>query len=172
VGRVRFWFFAILVLGVYLAFILYPRFLPKPRSQPLRFSHAAHVKEAECGACHLYATEYYPAGVPTLAECVDCHQGTQSKAPEAVKEENKFLKFLEANREIPWALLPPLPTHVFFSHRMHTVGAKKIKCATCHGDIEKTTALPARPPHRFTMTWCLQCHQERKASTDCLVCHR
>jgi hypothetical protein len=119
----------------------------------------------------LYATEYYPAGVPTLAECVDCHQGTQSKAPAAVKEEARLQKFLEANREIHWALLPPLPAHVFFSHRRHTVGSK-IKCATCHGDIEKTTALPAEPPNRFTMKWCLHCHQARKASTDCLECHR
>lgn len=170
-GRARFWFVAVLIFGAALYLAVYPRFRPKPRSQPLRFSHAAHVKEAECGACHLYATEYYPAGVPTLAECVDCHQGTQSKAPAAVKEEARLQKFLEANREIHWALLPPLPAHVFFSHRRHTVGSK-IKCATCHGDIEKTTALPAEPPNRFTMKWCLHCHQARKASTDCLECHR
>jgi hypothetical protein len=171
VRRARFWFFAILVLGAVLALALYPRFLPKPRSQPLRFSHAAHVEEAECGACHLYATEYYRAGVPTLVECVDCHQGTQSKSPEAVKEEARFQKYVEANRENPWALLPPLPTNVFFSHRMHTTSSK-IKCETCHGDIEKSTVLPAHPPLRFTMSWCLHCHQARKASTDCLACHR
>ena len=167
----RFWLVALLFLGVYLYLAVLPRFGPKPRVQPMRFSHAAHVEEAECGACHLYATEYYPGGVPTLAECVDCHQGTQSKAPAAVKEEDKLQKFLSANREIPWALLPPLPTHVFFSHRVHTVSSK-IECKTCHGNIEKTTALPAQPPYRFKMKWCLHCHQARKASTDCLACHR
>jgi len=168
---VRFWIVAMLLLGAYISLAVLPRFRAAPRVQPMRFSHAAHIKEAECGACHLYATEYYPGGVPSLEDCMDCHQGTQSKSPENKKEESKLQSFADANREIPWQRLPPLAPHVFFSHRRHTVSSK-IKCAACHGDIAKTNTIPPKPAIRFTMAWCLACHEARKASTDCLACHR
>jgi hypothetical protein len=170
-GRVRFWFAAFLILGAYFYLAVWPLFRAKPRTQPIRFSHAVHIKEAKCEACHLHATDYYPAGVPTLTECEDCHEGMQSKTPQAKKEEEKLQKFVAAKREIPWELLPPLPTYVFFSHRRHTVAAK-IECATCHGDIAKTSEIPGRPAHDFTMKWCLHCHRARRASTDCVDCHR
>jgi hypothetical protein len=164
--------FVLVLLGSFFYLELYPRLRAQPRTQPLVFSHAAHFEEATCEACHLYVMEQYDAGVPRLSDCVDCHEGTQSEDPAGIKEEAKFNKeFVKPDHEIPWELLPQLPSHVFFSHRRHVV-ASKIKCEACHGNIAKTKAIPGRPPHDFTMNWCLDCHVTKKASTDCLSCHR
>jgi hypothetical protein len=140
--------------------------------QPIRFSHADHVKQAKCGACHLYATKLAAAGAPKLADCVDCHEGTQSKTPQGKKEEAKLDEYVKASREIPWVpITPSLAPHAFFSHRRH-VTLEKIECATCHGKIAETSALPAKPAVSFTMDFCVSCHEKRKASVDCLACHK
>jgi Cytochrome c7 and related cytochrome c len=169
--RLPFLIFAALLVGAYFFFDILPRLLPAPRAQPMRFSHAAHFDEAECGACHLYATEDYAAGVPTLSDCLDCHEGTQSKDPEGEKEEAKLQKYIKASHEIPWKRLPRLPPHVFFPHVRHTT-VGEIECSTCHGGIAKTKTIPDHPPYKFRMGWCINCHHEKEASTDCISCHR
>jgi hypothetical protein len=142
-----------------------------PSAPAMRFSHKAHEKEAECGACHAYADTLASAGVPTLADCLDCHEGVQSKDPDGKREEAKLEIYAKANREIPWTRLPPLTPDTYFSHQRH-VAVSKIKCSVCHGAIAKTDALPTSRPIRFTMDWCMHCHEKRSASVDCLDCHR
>jgi hypothetical protein len=137
----------------------------------LRFSHKAHVKEAKCRACHPYYEKQASAGLPRLADCLDCHEGTQSKTPEGQREEAKLDSYAKAKREIPWVRLAALAPHVYFSHRRHVVMAK-LECATCHGEIAKTAALPSRPLVAMTMSFCRDCHRKQKASVDCLDCHR
>ena len=44
-----------------------------------------------------------------------------------------------------------------------------VACETCHGDVAHMEAASQTAP--LTMGWCLNCHKERRASTDCLVCH-
>lgn len=141
-------------------------------AQPIRFSHQLHVKEAKCAACHVYIPRLAAAGTPRLADCLDCHEGTQSKTPEGLREEAKIDEYAKAKREIPWVRISNmLPPHVFFSHRRH-VALAKLDCASCHGAIAQTNALPTRPAVAFTMDWCLSCHRKRAASTDCIACHR
>jgi hypothetical protein len=144
---------------------------PAAPTQPIRFDHAAHAKQAKCAACHPYATKLAATGSPKLADCLDCHEGTQSKTPEGKKEEEKIDIYAKAKKEIPWARIASLAPHTFFSHRRHAVVAK-IDCATCHGPIAQTTALPSTPAIPFTMSFCVDCHARQKASVDCLACHR
>ena len=106
-----------------------------------------------------------------MADCLDCHEGSQAKTPEDQREEAKIEGFAKAQQEIPWVRVASLAPSVLFSHRRHvTLG--KIECATCHGGIADTTALPSKPAVVFSMNWCVNCHGERKASLDCLACHR
>ena len=74
-------------------------------------------------------------------------------------------------KEIPWVLLPRLTTDIFFSHRRH-VAVSKIKCASCHGPIERADSAPTERVTEFSMKWCMHCHQVKEASLDCLACHR
>jgi hypothetical protein len=165
-------------------------------AQPLRFSHRAHVKQAKCGACHTTVTKSLVAGVPTLADCLDCHEGTQSKSPADQKEEAKIETYAKANAEIPWMRVWRLPSHVFFSHRTH-VAVGEVKCQTCHGPIETLDTSLTRPLKTLTMDECIGCHEKwerpderegtsdtgakgsepvkvaaRRVSTDCNACHR
>lgn len=169
--RVRWW---IIGAGLGAGAVLLGVFLgsrPAPARQPIRFSHQLHVKQAKCAACHQYTIKLAAAGTPRLADCLDCHEGSQAKTPDDQKEEAKIEEFAKTQREIPWVRIAALAPDVFFSHRRH-VSLGKVECATCHGAIADTTALPSKPAVAFTMTWCLSCHQERKASVDCLACHR
>jgi hypothetical protein len=168
-----FWVLGVIILvavGLVSApFVRGSRLAPSP--QPMRFSHKAHNTEAECEACHEHVTTLSSAGTTGLAGCMDCHDGIQSKSPEGKREELKLEPYAKAEKEIPWVRLPRLTPDVFFSHRQHAA-LSKIRCAACHGGIAHTDALPSEPAMRFTMRWCLTCHEKRKASLDCLDCHR
>jgi hypothetical protein len=146
-------------------------FRPPLHPQPMRFSHKAHASEAECIGCHLHADSMPSAGMPTLSACMDCHVGMQSNKPEDKQEELKLNKYAQGGKEIPWVLLPRLTSDIFFSHRRH-VTVSKIKCANCHGPIEKADSAPTKRVHDLTMNWCIRCHQAKKASLDCIACHR
>ncbi len=162
-----------------------------PPSQPIRFSHKAHVKQAKCPACHTTVNKAMAAGVPKLADCLDCHEGTQSKDPANLKEEAKIEPYAKAKAEIPWMRVWKLPQNVMFSHRVH-VAVAKVPCQACHGPIETLDAPPTGPLKRLTMNDCLGCHEAwrwpdqsaekhvgptkvaavRRVSTDCNACHR
>ena len=43
------------------------------------------------------------------------------------------------------------------------------ECATCHGNIGEQTV--AQRNVELTMGYCVNCHNARKVSTDCLTCH-
>ena len=72
------------------------------------------------------------------------------------------------NRPIPWVRVHRLPDFVYFNHSIHV--AKGVSCETCHGRIDKMAAVAKAAP--LTMGWCLDCHNARHASNDCLACHK
>lgn len=139
--------------------------------QPIRFSHRLHTRVLKCVGCHAGVATSAAAGAPRLADCLDCHEGAQATSPEGRKEEAKLQAYATAKREIPWVPVTTLASHTFFSHRRH-VALAKAECATCHGAIAQTDALPATPLVGLTMTRCMDCHRARGASLDCLACHR
>ncbi|MDP3937969.1 MAG: cytochrome c3 family protein [Deltaproteobacteria bacterium] len=165
--------FAVVTLG---ALVLSASFLsPKSDSvaQPMRFSHKAHFEDATCETCHLYVMELASAGTPSLEDCVDCHDNTLSENAEDQLEEKKLEKYAEEDTEIPWIHLPRLTADIYFSHRMHAgLGEKPLECKNCHGDIGKSETLPQERQIAFTMSFCVDCHEKRQASNDCLMCHR
>ena len=57
--------------------------------------------------------------------------------------------------------------HVRFNHAPHI--RAKVECSTCHGDIAQQTV--AQRNVDLTMGFCVNCHREKKAPTDCLTCH-
>jgi hypothetical protein len=173
-SRLALWATAVLSMGIVLV-LLGMQWLPKrvPRTEPIRFSHRVHVKEADCEACHQYVTTHAAAGTPNLETCADCHDSIQSKDAAGKREEAKLQRYIKENKGIPWVRLPRLTDDIFFSHRRHvTVARKKITCETCHGPIAKTNVLPSKRAYQFTMEFCMRCHKERGANVDCISCHR
>ena len=133
--------------------------------QPIAFSHAHHVGEVgiDCQFCHAYARRGPVAGIPSVQRCAGCHEVVLSERPEIVK----VLTYWENEEPIPWVRVHDLPDHVRFSHKPHIRAG--VNCSDCHGNVETMEA--AVQVESLSMGWCLDCHKEREASRDCLICH-
>ncbi len=116
-----------------------------------RFSHKTHAPlKMPCTKCHTGAQKAAGAGFPGEEECKVCHTA-----------------FTAAQTKFPTKRVYRLPDFVFFSHKVHLDA--KAECARCHGNVNATAAVTlAVPP---TMTMCVDCHRETKASIECFVCH-
>jgi hypothetical protein len=138
-------------------------------TQPIAFNHKKHTTdlEIECGTCHEFYAEGSHAGLPMLSICMGCHEAEETGSPEM----KKIREMAGQKQNDVFRKLFRMPDHVFYSHRRHA-GIAKLPCETCHGGIALTTSPPDRPLVRITMNFCIDCHRQRKVSTDCTGCHR
>lgn len=136
--------------------------------QPIQFNHQKHVKTVgmECSACHEHFSTGDHSGLPSIDVCMGCHAGE----PLTNSPEEQKLRAL-TNPLPTFQKLFRLPDHVRYSHSRHVV-AGRLTCDTCHGGIADTTAPPASPLVRITMSTCIGCHLDRGVKTDCTQCHR
>jgi len=122
------------------------------------FSHKAHIEDigAECVQCHqtLFAESVrgIKQGPSTKEICSQCHNGTDARSEvlAGFSDEKKYVK----------TYLP------LFSHTKHNQYTEE--CITCHTDIYKKLKKIKNPP---PMDRCMGCHNDRKADSDCKVCH-
>jgi hypothetical protein len=137
-----------------------------PPSQPIAFSHRVHVTDngIGCTMCHVYAEHAPVAGVPSLQRCNGCHKFVARDKPEV----QKLNRALEERKPIEWVRVHRVPDHVYFTHERHI--AAGLACQQCHGAVEKMDG--ARRVAPLDMGWCVDCHLDHKASTDCLTCHK
>jgi hypothetical protein len=164
-------FFLIVVLYV-LSYALTPKVY-----QPIKYSHYIHVKKNElsCDICHQYYEEEMFAGKPKIETCAMCHSSSISKSP----EEKKVVQYVKKGKEIPWKKIYKFKNvglfktevNVFFSHQRHIVFGK-VKCKTCHGDMESMKTPPKVPLVKISMNRCINCHKKKKVTTSCNACHR
>lgn len=136
--------------------------------QPVAFNHKVHVETGlECGDCHGYFETQTFSGLPTISQCMDCHEEAITTSP----EEEKVRELAAAGLPLEWEQIYRVPDHVYYSHRRHVI-AGKLDCATCHGDIAETTSPPDRPLNDLSMDFCLNCHQQNNVTEDCIACHK
>ncbi|MFQ5789517.1 MAG: cytochrome c3 family protein [Acidobacteriota bacterium] len=57
-----------------------------------------------------------------------------------------------------------------FSHARHVTTAN-LECTACHGDMSKYENPPEQSMFKLGMSWCLDCHKKRQATSDCQACH-
>ena len=191
-----FGFVASLIVG----WVIFPQLLYSKKQQPVEFSHALHLEEVggDCESCHYFREDGTYAGVPKLAQCIDCHEEIMS-GTEA--EEHFVNEYVLQEREVPWLIYSKQPPCVFFSHAAH-VKKGGMECATCHGDIGESEKLPVYEQNRITrysrdiwgkslagftrdpqkrmkMDVCAACHKRENVSQGsvqtqrggCFVCH-
>jgi hypothetical protein len=92
-----------------------------------------------------------------------CHELIATDQPEI----ENLTRFWNEEQPIEWLKVYDLPDFVRFTHKRH-VGAG-VECQECHGPVE-TMERVVRVSD-LTMGWCLDCHQQRNAEIDCLICH-
>lgn len=139
--------------------------LPQPVApQPVAFSHALHTKAGlSCRDCHENVAKAERAGLPAAEKCMICHGTIATDRPEI----EKLAAFHDENREISWVRVYEVPDFVFFSHASHV--GKGIECAECHGPVERRDVLSKEVS--TSMIACMNCHEQRGASTECFLCH-
>jgi hypothetical protein len=135
--------------------------------QPIEFPHNIHVgKEIACTEyCHAAVTQGPRAGLPSVNTCMICHSAIATDRPRI----QQITKMQAEGRDLAWQRVFGYPTeaHVRFNHAPHI--RAEVRCETCHGNIGQQTV--AQRNVELTMGTCVNCHNERKAPTDCLTCH-
>ena len=137
--------------------------------QPILYSHKIHVGKVglACPVCHAQVLTHQKASIPNIDVCRGCHEEAMTESA----EEAKLLGYIKRNERIPWIQVHRVPGHAYFSHRRH-VAIGKIDCSRCHGDVSEM-ALPFSKPHvPIRMAFCIDCHEKKRADTDCAACHR
>lgn len=159
-----FGFLALLIAGAGLFWYAYGR----PPQQPIAFSHRIHVSKVglQCTFCHIYVGKSSRAGVPSVQKCMSCHSVIAVERPEI----QKLHRYWNNKEPVPWIRVHHIPKHsnVGFTHKRHIKAG--LACAECHGEIKNVDVV--RQVSSLKMGWCVTCHRARKASFDCLTCHK
>ena len=139
---------------------------PEPR-QPLDFPHNIHAgKQIACtDYCHEAVSTGPEAGLPSVRTCMICHNTIATDRPRI----QQVTAMRDRGEDFVWQRVYGYPpaSHVRFNHAPHI--RAKVECTTCHGNIAEGTV--AQRNVDLTMGFCVNCHNERKASIDCLACH-
>jgi hypothetical protein len=134
--------------------------------QPIAFDHKIHAQnDIDCGDCHSGATQGPDAGIPSVSTCMVCHESIDPDNSEI----KKLAAYADKGQDVPWQpvfwFYPEV--HVMFQHAPHMRNG--IKCDECHGDMTKRTV--AVKTKELTMNFCLNCHNAKGVSVDCITCH-
>lgn len=167
------------VVAVIVGWLLYPTVVMSSKPQPINFNHKVHGQEGAglaCDACHSYRDDGSFAGIPTLDNCIQCHESPQGDSPDEAK---LIEQYVTPRKEIPWLSYSYQPLCVFFSHAAHDKIAH-LECTACHEDMSKSTGTPAVKTYRISgyskdtmsMEKCEDCHAKKGSSNACFVCHK
>ena len=138
---------------------------PKP-VQPIAFTHKVHLaNNLTCEVCHTGVSRGPVAGIPSAKLCMACHLVIAKDKPEI----QKMTAIVGRGEDIAWQRVYGYSqmAHVRFNHAPHIRAG--VQCSSCHGDVSQQTV--AVRSVNLNMGYCLDCHQQRKAPTDCLTCH-
>lgn len=134
--------------------------------QPIAFTHKVHLANGlQCVNCHVGVDEGPDARIPSVNFCMTCHQVIAKDKPEI----KKVAAYRARGEDVPWQRVYGFEpsAHVKFNHAPHIRAG--VQCAACHGDM--TTQTVAERKVNLTMGYCIECHQQKKVSVDCVTCH-
>lgn len=149
----------------------------KPKKE-IPFNHQSHMTKygATCDTCHGYDANGRFKGIPTVAECLNCHDreaAVSSSDPSKPRGKAMFAAYKDT--DIPWESKAKQPDLVYFSHKVvmdakYDDGRLKSRCGSCHGDKGNTTRAVGLTD-KMPMGQCMDCHTALRISNACAVCH-
>ncbi|GFK95032.1 Menaquinone reductase, multiheme cytochrome c subunit [Fundidesulfovibrio magnetotacticus] len=165
-----------LALGLAAGWMAAPRFAWTALSQPVRFSHKAHLRQdLDCARCHFAGPGGGYSGFPRVGVCAACHAEPTGGRSEDERERDRLTAlYVRPGRDVPWLCALRLPGHVRFVHAPHLDAS----CSSCHPDMRREDALnvtvnrvSGASRQAMTMDRCRSCHLERGAPSGCAACH-
>lgn len=142
--------------------------------QPIEFPHPTHVQQAgiDCVFCHSTVDSEPAASVPPVEQCMFCHKVVGQDLPGV----QQVMAAWNAQEPIRWNRVHRLPDHVRFVHEAHityftakdSVPASAV-CTLCHGEVG--TMDRVEQVKELRMGFCVDCHRDNDAPTDCTTCH-
>lgn len=141
--------------------------------QPIAFPHPHHVQVIglDCTFCHRNVTKGAAASVPAVGLCMTCHKTIGDDKPEV----HKLRNFHTSGTPVNWVRVHRVPDHVNFVHEPHIrhfseeYGGASGTCQLCHGDVG--SMVKVRQVKSLKMGFCVDCHRDNDAPTDCTTCH-
>lgn len=144
----------------------FPAFQAKAE-QPIEFPHDIHAAQLgiDCLFCHRNVANDESASIPSVQQCMVCHQVVKGVGGHSSPEVEKLVKAYENNEPINWVRVHRLPDHVQFQHQAHikfyseknNIAPSEV-CSTCHGTVkEMGVAVQVR---NLKMRDCVDCHRE------------
>lgn len=177
-------FFIGFIAMLFVGWWVFPQALFSAMEQPIRFSHKVHAEDQgmACEDCHFFNDDGSYNGIPTTAQCAECHSDVLGSDP---AEKTFVEEYVAKEKEVPWVIYQHQPDNVYFSHAAH----KKQECASCHPDMAKNDTPPVVYVNKLTgytqldhkmlndtgtmkMHRCERCHALNGQSNACYVCHR
>ncbi|EKR65860.1 MULTISPECIES: cytochrome c3 family protein [Leptospira] len=134
--------------------------------QPIPFNHKIHAgdNKIDCKYCHTGVETSAHATVPSTSTCMNCHSFVATSKP-LIK---KLAKSYNDNKPIEWIKVHDMPDHVQFNHSRHI--SRGVDCSQCHGNVAEMVKV--KQVASLNMGYCVDCHRENNAPTDCSTCHR
>ena len=134
-------------------------------TQPIAYSHKLHIEknQMECQYCHSGVTKANFATLPSVELCMGCHKTIKTESPEIQKLKEAF----DNKQPVHWVSVNNLPEHVRFPHKRHVKAG--VSCQNCHGQVQKMAVVER--VSSLKMGFCVSCHRENGATTDCSACH-
>ena len=179
-GPIILFFILGLAASLIVGWVVFPKVLYSQKKQPIEFNHVLHNELVEdgCESCHFFREDGSYSGVPTLNQCIECHEEVNGEDPEEARFVNEYVA---NNREVPWLIYSRQPQNVFFSHAAH-VKMGEMDCVTCHGHIGESESLPTYKQNRISgysidiwgrnISGIKRNSWDRMKMDDCAECHR
>ena len=121
------------------------------KTDTLKFSHKMHIEDQglSCLDCHTgVSNDSKGSGnYPAMEVCGQCHEGDISYAAKSSKN---------------------VQLHKNFSHSAHL--KENSDCTICHKGVKEATTTTIS--HAPSMENCMGCHNAKKASDECSLCHQ
>lgn len=139
--------------------------------QPVPYNHQVHVSMGiQCVSCHTGVETDPHATLPQTSTCRLCHWEGDKVNPR-VKTPESLIQYLKTGEEIPWQRVYEVPKHVRFSHQLHVKSGVQ-SCTSCHGEMKDMSKPVEKQTVTIKMTQCMDCHQKKNVTLDCLACHK
>lgn len=95
---------------------------------------------------------------------MNCHRAVRKESPEI----RRMAALGNGATPFPTQHVYVVEDFVIFSHARHRKAG--IDCRVCHGAVTEHDAITSQEVP-VTMKGCVTCHESRRVSTDCHICH-